>query len=233
MLLQENEMQGFVVALREDGLFEAASGRPGHSSVRVIFDGYSPASPWVAIALDGTGVMWERLDSFQSLDSALDFAVRQAFLMDALHEYSVKLPDGTSFKRPGRIGAEQVMASAGWLFVNSLIGFSMVATPVSSTVFDARAEMLRRIAGTTLKLGEVSLSDQDEEGMHWCADLTLAYEGFVRIEEIDKEARAAFSAEGVDVIPHFDFRTRTSVVSSQAAVIPFPEDRIVRKRTAA
>lgn len=226
-------MLGFAVTLREDGLFEAPSSLPGRSSVRVTCDGRLPASPWVVLALDETGLKWTQIASFHGLDEALNCAVCEALCVDTVQEYTVKLPDGTRFKRPGRIGAEQVMASAGWIFVNSLIGFSMVTMPQPSTVFDARAEMLRRIAGTALKLGEVSLSDQDEEGLHWCADLTLSYEGFVLVAEIEAEAKAAFAAEGVEVIPHFDFRTRTSVVSAQASILPFPEDRIVRKRTAA
>lgn len=226
-------MKGFVVTLREDGLFEAPCVRPGSSSIRVIYDSYSPSSPWIALSLDDTGGKWARLDGFHCLDAAIDFAVRSALGEQMVPEYGVRMPDGTSFRRPGRIALEQVMASAGWLFVNSLVGFSMVTTGPEATVFDARGVMAERLKGSPAWLGDVNLADQDDEGLHWCADINLTYEGFVRVEDIDGEARAAFAAEGIQVIPHFDFRTRTSVSVSNASVIAFPEDRIVRRMTAA
>lgn len=225
-------MQGFVVALRKDGLFEAAPSAPGRATVRIIHDGMAESAPWTVIAPDETGVKWAPFRNFESLDQALDCAAGEAFGLEANQEYSVSLPDGTRFKRPGRIGAEQVMASAGWVYVVGLIGFSMLTTSSDANVFDARTAMRRRIAGTNLKLGEVSLADSDEDGLHWCADLTLAWEGFIRLEDIEMEAKAAFAAEGVEVIPHFDFKLRTSLSLSEALVIPFPTDR-VRKSSAA
>lgn len=226
-------MKGFVVTLRDDGLFEAPSRHPGRSAVRVMHDTEAFPSPWLAISQDGTGLEWASLASFQCLDQALDFAVREALSVSVTPGYAVEMPGGMSFSRPGRIALEQVMASAGWVYVNSLIGFVMVKTPDGTNVMEARTEVMGLLKGTQASLGEVNLSDRDEEGMHWCADVSLPFEGFMRFEEIEAEAKAAFAAEAIDVIPHFDFRTRASVArGKQATVIAFPADRIVKRPAA-
>lgn len=225
-------MQGFVVTLREDGLFEAFSADPACPALRVGCDPAQPGSPWTVLVPDRMGPGWAVVATFHSLDEALDFAVAEATGTPG-SAYDVRLPDGACFSRPGRVGAEQVMASAGWVYVISLIGFAMATTPSGTTSFEARAVMRSRIEGTGVRLGEVCLSDEDDEGMHWCADLMLPYEGFLRIEEIGAEAKAAFAAEGVEVIPHFDFRTRTSLRSSGASIIPFPPERIRQRQSAA
>lgn len=225
-------MRGFIVNLREDGLFEALSADPARPAVRVMCDSSHPGSPWTAIVPDLEGAGWTGVASFHSLDDALDFAVAEATGLPVT-SYEVRLPDGIRFSRPGRVGAEQVMASAGWLYVSSLIGFAMTTTPQGTTPFQARAAMRTRIEGTQAVLGDVCLSDEDEEGMHWCADLMLPFEGFVRMEDIEAEARAAFAAEGIEVIPHYDFRTRTSLRTAGASIIPFPADRIRSRQTAA
>jgi len=225
-------MQGFVVTLREDGLFEALSADPARPSVRVMCDSGQPGSPWMTVVPDREGAGWKATASFWSLDEAIDRAVAEATGMPGV-AYEVRLPDGVRFARPGRVGAEQVLASAGWLYVTSLIGFAMVTTPSGTTPFEARAVMRGRVQGKQAVLGEVCLSDEDEDGKHWCADLMLPFEGFLRTEEIEAEARAAFAAEGIEVIPHFDFRTRTSLSMAGASIIPFPYDRVRKRQSAA
>jgi len=226
-------MKGFAVNLRDDGLFEASSAYPGESSVRIMHDSSDRHCPWVALTLDPGEVKWMPLKSFHSLDDALDFAVGEVNWDRELHEYTVRIPDGMSFRRPGRLPAEQVMASAGWYFVTSLIGYVMMKTPHDGNAFDVRSELSRRLEGKKTRIGDVDLSDRDEEGLHWCIDLNLPYEGFIHVDDVEAEARAAFAVEGVEVIPNFNFQPRTNVAMQEASVIAFPEDRIVRRLTAA
>lgn len=226
-------MKGFVVHLREDGLFEAPAVAPGGSSVRIVYESADQRHPWVAMSLDDMGVKWRRMKGFHSLDEALDFSVSQVNWERTVCEYSVRLPDGMSFQRPGRLPAEQVMASAGWVFVTSLIGYAMVTTERNGNAFGVRAVMAKRLLGCQARIGDIDLSDADEEGLHWCIDLSLPYEGFIKVEDIGAEAKAAFAADKVDVMPHFDFRPRSNVAMTEATVIAFPEDRIVRRLTAA
>lgn len=226
-------MKGFVVQLREDGLFEAKPAFPGESSVRVVCEPADQRMPWVALSLDADGLKWTRLRGFHSLDEALDFAVEQAHWDGPLHGYSVRMPDGMAFQRPGRLPVEQVMASAGWFFVTSLVGYAMVTADHGSNAMEVRSEMLRRLEGSDARIGDVNPSDEDSEGRHWCIDLDYPYEGFIHVDDVRREAQAAFAADGIEVIPHFDFRPRTSLAVKEAAVIAFPEDRIVRRMTAA
>lgn len=226
-------MQGFTVRLRPDGVFEAPSRYVGRSSVRVLHDPASPCAPWACAALDDEGIKWERLRSFASLDAALDFSVLEAIRDVDLPHYAIALPCGTRFRRPGRVPVEQAMASAGWLYVNAFIGFGMFVTPAEATAFDVRQIALSRVEGTNASVGSVDLSDEDGEGKHWCVDYLLPCDGFLQEEEMQAEARSAFASEGVEVIPHFDFRMRTSVAAKDAAVSPFPIDRIVRRPNAA
>jgi len=214
-------MRGIEISLREDGLFEAKASVPGAEGVRITHDVRHPDAPWIALGVDETGVRWVQLGAFSSLDGALDFAARSVS-GDLRQAYSVVLPDGTRFLRPGRKPAEEVMASAGWVFVTSLIGFFMVQTEPGTGVFDARRTASETIASADVMLGEVHFVEADDDGLHWCADVSLEYDGFLRIEEIETEARAAFAAAGADVLPYYDFRTRVPVAGRSATIIQFP-----------
>lgn len=224
-------MRGIEITLREDGLFEAKSERAEGKDIRITHDARNPDEPWVALAQDETGVLWKPLQSFHSLDDALIFAAYSVAEDSYRHAFTVKLPDGTSFLRPGRRSAEEVMSSGGWSYVTTLIGFFMVTVDEDEGQFEARNVAMSRVDGFDVRLGEVHFVEQDEDGSHWCADISIDHDGFIEVEKIEAVARGAFRDAGVEVMPLFDFRTRAPVAGRTADVIEFPGSR--SKRSAA
>lgn len=218
-------MAAIVVNMLDDGAFEVV-GSQGEG-VRVLNNDEGSNKSWVIMKRDWTGVRWEVLWDFTSLDSALNAAVYEA-TGEEKPDYEVRLPDGMKFKRPGLKTAEEVMASAGWYFMAELIGFIPLTTSTDRSAFDVRAEYAKMIKGDDVRLGDVNISDEDDEGRHWIADVVLDYRGWLHLDEVNAAAAEEFRKEGLNVIPFFDHRTRTNVACSEAVILQFPMDRVVR-----
>lgn len=217
-------MNAHLIELSVSDGFETVGHGPMGRIVKVLFEDNVPSMPWMVVEQDVDGVKWTVLNTFGSLDDALILAMSTAH--GDVTKFTVRLPDGSSFSRPGNKPAEQVLASFGWVFVTELIGFMMHKSGKAETSFEVRSDIQKQIDSQDVRLGEVHLSDENLLENHWCADLSLDYFGWVRSDEIEAEAMAAFNAEKVDVIPYFDYRARPHVSASTAVVIQFPMERI-------
>jgi hypothetical protein len=223
-------MTNFNVTLEKHGFFEIPSVEPMGGSLRVGFNPDYEAAPWVILSQDGDGVRWQYLFSYADLDSALAYAVRHQVGVKNPWEYVVTLPCGSQFQRPGRVSAEKVMASMGWVYVTDLIGYGILYDANIDNEPAARSVFQRRIVDTNVVLGKVDpASDKNGE---WCANYSISYHGFIHRDDLQSELRICFHCEGVDILPDiFDYRCRQKVTST-AEVICFKAKRAERLQAA-
>lgn len=226
-------MSAFVVNLSETGMFEIPARSNESASFRVGCNPDDPALPWFVLSTDELGVKWQRERAFSDLDSALDYAVARAFEDEQISEYDVRLPCGKSFRRPGRIAAEQVMASMDWLYVEEMVGWTAHATSINVGVIQARKEILEKAEDTQVELGSVDLVEEANGQRHWCADVHLPYQGFIHRDNIETQFQLCFAGEGFAVLDTLDFRARVIRPSSPAVIVDFMSFREAKMRKAA
>ncbi|TLX15833.1 hypothetical protein [Rhizobium sp. MHM7A] len=223
-------MTTFNVTLEKHGFFEVPSVEPMGGSLRVGFNPDYKARPWVILSQDRDGVRWEYLFSYADLDSALAYAVRHQVGVKNPWEYTVNLPCGGQFKRPGRVPVEQVMASMGWMYVTDIIGYGALSDSRLVSVEAARKVFQDRIVDTNVTLGKID--PLNEEKGHWCANYLMTYHGFIHRDELQSELRICFQSEGVAILPDmFDYRCRHKVTTT-ADVISFEAKRAERLQAA-
>lgn len=226
-------MQGFEVKLSDTGMFEIPALAPGWESFRIGCNSEDVGTPWCVLGTDETGVKWRRIRSFSTLDQALNFAVSSVENDESIREFNVLLPCGGRFRRPGRIAAEEVMASMGWIYVETVTGFAMLSTPATSGDLQARKEFLKIIEDTQLTLGSVDLTDEVDGKRHWCADVTVSYECFIHRDDLDTQFALSFASEGLKVITHMDYRARILMPADVGNVVDFLSYRQERVSKAA
>jgi hypothetical protein len=226
-------MSAFVVNLSETGMFEIPARSYEEASFRVGCNPDDPALPWFVLSTDELGVKWQRERAFGDLDSALDYAVARAFEGDRISEYDVRLPCGKSFRRPGRVPAEQVMASMDWLYVEEMLGWTAHATSINVGVMQARKEILKKAEDTQVELGSVDLVEEADGQRHWCADVHIPYQGFIHRDDIETQFKLCFASEGFIVLDTPDFRARVIRPASQAVIVDFMSFREAKMREAA
>lgn len=223
-------MTAFNVTLEKHGFFVVPSVGPMGGALRVGFNPDYEASPWVILSQDRDGVRWEYLYSYADLDSALAYAVRHQVGVKNSWEYTVNLPCGGRFKRPGRVPVEQVMASMGWMYITDIIGYGALSDPRILDEMEARQVFEDRISNTNITLGKID--PLNEEKGNWCANYLMAYHGFIHRDALQSEMGTCFRSEGVAILPDtFDYRCRHKVTTT-ADVISFEAKRAERLQAA-
>lgn len=215
-------MNAIVVTMLDDGAFEVV-GEKG--AFRIMNNDDGNTKSWVVLDNNPDDDQWQILSDFVSLDSALNSAVSEASGEEKT-EFDVLLPCGLTFKRPGIKTAEEVMASAGWYFVSELIGFIPTTTTMDRNAFEIRAELSKLITNDEFRLGDVVVSDEDEEGRHWITDVIMDYRGWLHLDDIQQVAEEEFRENGFNVTPFFDHRPRTNIASSEAVILAFPKGKV-------
>lgn len=214
-----------MISLRADGLFEAAT---GERNFRIGYDDSDLSAPWVMLQVEEGGAAWEVVSGYNTLDQALEAAASSALDVEIVGEFSVRMPDGTSFKRPGRKGAEEVLASFGWYFVTDLIGFALHRSNGNENPIEIRNEVKSKIKNQDIRVQDVSFVDDDEGVGIWVVDLLIAYGGWLKNDEIQDQVVASLLDENLEVSECYDFRKRINIAARSATIIPFPTQRIVR-----
>lgn len=228
-------MNAYEVKLAPHGFFEIPATCPDGISFRV---GYNPDvkfNPWSVLTQDDEGIKWCCVRSFGDLDRALSFAVSQVLEESAGVEFRVNLPCGRSFKRPGRIAAENVMASMGWLYVHELVAYGGLLCPELSSPEEAEEAFKDLLDGTMVSLDDVDYVGDDfvsSDNGYWCAKYLLPYDGFLHLDRIESEIVIAFKAEGVEIFPEvFDFNCRKLAIAT-SPVINLQEYRAAKAKAA-
>lgn len=215
-------MNANIMTMLDDGAFEIIG---DIGPFRVMNNDEENRKSWVVMRKDSNGDQWEIINEFVSLDNALISAASEA-TGEEKTDFEVVLPCGLSFKRPGIKTAEEVMASAGWYFVSELIGFIPTTTCMNRNAFEIRAELSKLIKNNDFRLGDVVVSDEDDEGRHWITDVVMDYRGWLHLDDIQKVAEEEFRDNGFNVTPFFDHRPRTNIATSEAVILQFPKGNI-------
>lgn len=218
-------MSSIVMKLLDEGSFEVADLHG--NAIRILNNDDGANKSWVTVKRDWTGVRWEIIDQFPSLDGAMNAAVDDV-TNGTIKQYIVELTDGTKFQRPGSKTAEEVMASAGWYYMSELIGFVAHKGEPNVSAIVVRNEVSKRVTSAQVRLGEATHADNEDGFSHWLVDVNLPYGGWLHLDHVDEVASGEFEKLGLDVIPYFDHRKRTNVARSEATILEFPKDRIVR-----
>jgi hypothetical protein len=219
-------MTNLIVKLENHGFFEVPSVGGSSGSLRVGFNPEYSDAPWVVLSKDAEGIRWELLFSYSDLDRALAYAVRLQVGADQPWDYKIVLPCGQEFQRPGRVPAERVLASMGWLYVTHLIGYAIVPIAHAESVKQAQDYLTGIVVDTNIKVGGIDPVEGAAAG--WCANLVIEYHGFIHRDQLELELRTWFHAEGVEILPEiYDFRCRQNVPAS-AEIISFEDKRKAR-----
>lgn len=225
-------MQGFEVTLEDHGLFLVPAMHAYDGDRKIAYDSEFPRRPWVITQMDVATCRWERIDSFATLDEALNTAVSEASGL-ARPNYRVKLPCGQHFSRPGNVPAEAVISSLGWVYVTHLVGFSAFLSDTNCSPSLARRHFLTMVKDTpNVVVGEVSPNDEGDNRL-WIADLHIPFDGFIRREDIETEKNISFAAEGIPLVEGFDCTIAVGGEVRSADLISLAEHVAARQMQAA
>lgn len=226
-------MQGFEVTLEDYGQFHIPPAHADDGDRKISFDPELSRRPWIVTEMSAEDCKWIRIESFNSLDDALDWCV-SVTTGAAKPQYRVNLPCGGSFSRPGRVKAEDVMSSMGWVYVTHLTGFAHFAPsePCSETV--VRRHFLSIIEESpNVRLGEITPLHEDATLM-WIADLHIPFEGFIQRDHIEFEKDIAFSSEGIKLrVQGFDCKVKLGASPRSADLFDFSARRAQKMSAAA
>jgi hypothetical protein len=223
-------MSTFTVHHRNDGSFEAAS-TDDPIVYRVLQDESIKGGPWVVVSRlkkgshDGAVLGSVLEGAFESLDDALESAVCKAVVEEKAPRFRVEMTDGASFQRPGRVSAESVLAGLGWINVREMVGHFVFSGPEEMTEEDARHLVSIDLDEKPLVIGSVDFVEIDGDRSHWCADLKIPYNGFLRAEIIESMGMDTFSEQGLNVVC-IEWTTRVPVKNWTAEVVDLAQWKI-------
>ncbi len=150
--------------------------------------------------------------------------------MSSEGDFFVALPCGARFKRPGKISAESVMASMGWIYVHEFLAYAGICNEALTTAELAREAFEEKVEGTMVMVDDVDFVG-DEDG-YWCATYVLPYDGFIHQERIVSEVAISFASEGVETFSEtYDFRCRKLSVPN-AKIINLNDYRAAKAQAA-
>lgn len=239
-------MDATTIFMREDGHFDLPA--EGFTWRVLHEERYDAARPWVLVAFDaGCGLTASRIagnlgtvmieaarrgeaglavfDCYETLDDALVGLARQAIGGAPGSRFRIVLPCGSSFLRPGKIPAEQVMSRFGWIHVRRLRGYMMMAFPEGACAYRVHDGFRKRLPHPGIRLGEAVRVEVKDGTANWCADVLMECGRFIRADEVQTAAAGAFEPARTDMLPYFDFVPHSPTVHSEARVIPFPRAR--------
>jgi len=217
-------MEGLTVRMQRCGSFDLAV---GDVTWRVVHEVSFNPIPWVVVAMDSKG-RHALYESFATIDEALSSMIAVSGAGDASSRFRVLLPCGQHFLRPGKVRAESVISTLGWTHTKRYIGYMVLSLPERATNMEARERFRRNITIGSARIGEMTCVERADGLSHWCADILLDRDGFVRWDEFQQDAARAFSPMRGEMLENYDFVPRIPTVPNAAVVIGFPEDRIRR-----
>ncbi|MTH95990.1 hypothetical protein [Roseibium sp. RKSG952] len=228
-------MSTFTVHHRNDGSFEAAS-IEDPIVYRVLQDESIKGGPWVLVSRPKKGshdgaVLGSVLEgAFESLDSALESAVCKAVVEEEAPRFRVEMTDGASFQRPGCVSAESVLAGLGWINVREMVGRFVFSGPEEMTEEDASHLVSIDLDKKSLVIGSIDFLKIEDGNSHWCADLKIPYNGFLRSEIIESMGMSAFSEQGLNVAC-IEWTTRVPVKNWTADIVDLAQWKIANDLT--
>ena len=204
--------------LDEDGVFR---GNARGFEFHLILDEGSDA-PWRLLMTDPAERCFP-VNGFRDLDEALD---EMASCCDTPEGFSIALPCGMKFSRPGRLPAEAVMANLGYDLVGAAIAFLPFKVSIGAKAADARRAAAEILGRHSRFLGRVSLVDVEAAGSWWCADIRLPIGRYIHTSAYDAMLQRHLSDLRELVHSEFEIEVIGLASSGSAAVVPIERRRV-------
>ncbi len=200
------------IRLEGDGCF-AVTGRKGN--YRITCDSVEVAGRWI-VAGGPHNVTRRRVSRHDDLDAALAGAALAAGIP---LPHVVDLPCGQGFRRPGRIPAERILASHGYVIAQGIKAYGVVETHPATTPEQVHAEVVARLRGRAPTLGTVDLVETDDRVSAWCCDLTLPFEGPIHRSHASGYVGRETAGLGLDIVGEFEITPVGPVIPHMGVVI--------------
>lgn len=216
-------MDGMTISLTEAGSFELTD---GPFTVSVTFDEALSPRPWVLSSLLDDNCRMSSFDaegSFASLDEALAEMMNLMADGEEWSTFRVKLPCESTFIRPGKVSAENVLASFGWVHVKTLIGHLVRAFPSVLGASEVIEMVSAEIADANIEIGTPSAAGGYGDDAFWCIDLRRDCNSFIRYDAIQSAVSDAFGGILGGSPPLYDFVTTYPIREATAQIVSFPE----------
>jgi len=200
--------------LGEDGTFRGNG--PG-AGLALAYDAVDDGWSLGRAAGSGTGALVARA---ASLDHGLAMLARASGCMST---FRVGLPCGESFLRPGKVPAPEVLAALGYLAVGAVTAYAVLARPSSVGVAEVRRELLSGLPGG-VGLGEVEETDSEGGTTWWCCDLSVPFEGMLRLSEADAVVASALARCPFEPVGRSEVEAAALPTANSAKVLRFTLD---------
>lgn len=168
------------VNLETNGAFSASA---GNELFLLYFDGnqtgpgqtIAEAGRWILMSVEDTGAAIESasfhfLNAYGDLDEALR-AMAQA------DDFAVRLPNDTSFSRPGDVPALEVLHRMGFNAVKAVSAFVLTQDDDDADPTAVRLGVAQALFGTSVNVAHVAPSDRIGDASGWCVEILLPIEG--------------------------------------------------------
>lgn len=208
---------GLTVKLDDEGIF-SCEGPEG--SFVLFFSGDKGEERWLLTkASEDPTVVPSLLAWQQDLDEGLRLLVATAGSVDP---FRVELPCGDGFARPGRVPAAEVMAALGYSVVRGVNAFVVVSDSATVPPERIRRELLWRLKGRQVEIGDLEMVEGDGESSVWCCDLKVQFEGPIRENGARWLVTKALAGSGLEVMDQVELDVPYKVPANVAAVFRLP-----------
>lgn len=204
--------------LDEDGVFRGSA--RGFEFHLILNEGSD--APWRLLMTDRADRCFP-VNGFRDLDEAL---VEMASCCDTPEAFSIALPCGMKFSRPGRLPAEAVMANLGYDLVGTAIAFLPFKVSIGAKAVDARRAAAEMLGQHSRFLGRVSLVDVEATGSWWCADIRLPIGRYIHTSAYEAMLQRHLGNLRDRVHSEFEIEVIGLASSGSAAVVPISRHRM-------
>jgi len=205
-----------IVEMCEDGSFTAqARGAECH----LIFDPASAGGRWLLLYRSQGAPEDLLLSMHDDLDEALAGLAAQADNDGGW--FTIRLPDGNTFSRPGKVPAEEILATFGYMLIEGMTVYAVYES--ASELSDAEAERAVRemLTGYDVRIGSVDrIGDADPS---WCLDMVLPFEGYIHRGALTAHAAGVLAGTALEVTGVIECQDVGAEVPDTSNVVHFPK----------
>lgn len=205
-----------IVEMHEDGSFSAQA---RGADCYLIYDPTSTAGRWLLLYRSHGATEDLLLSMHEDLDDAL-----VALAAQADHDggrFTIRLPDGNSFSRPGRMSSEEILAAFGYLLVEAMTIYAIYESASELTDAEALRAVTELLTGCDVRLGSVDrIGDADPS---WCLDLVIPFEGYVHRDGLMAHATSVLAGTGLEITGVIECRDVGAEVPEASNVLNFPK----------
>jgi hypothetical protein len=181
-----------VITLGTDGVFVApARGATCH----LMFDSSVPDGRWLlSYTMDGSEEA-SLLSIHTDLDDGLERMAEQAGW--DLDRFSVTLPEGEVYTRPGKVPSGEILESYGYGLLGTVVAYAMLDPGPDATRASVRAELMLRLMD--ISVGIDSLEPVGPPDTEWCAGIGIVFDGFIHRSAVGQMAADYLGPSGLEV----------------------------------